>query len=73
MGVNKKKRMRMKDFEHREDMSKIIKKIFRYKIPETQLNELIHYQIQKFGTKINHKFINATYDRDGNVVLKKKR
>ena len=51
----------------------IIKKIFRYKIPETQLNELIHYQIQKFGTKINHKFINATYDRDGNVVLKKKR
>jgi uncharacterized protein YdhG (YjbR/CyaY superfamily) len=60
------------NFEQKENFGKIMKKIFTYKIPETQLNELIHFQVQKFGTKINPKIINSYYDQNGNIVFPKK-
>lgn len=62
----------MKEFEQKENISKIIKKMFMYKIPETQLNELIHFQVQKFGAKINSKSINCYYDQEGNIVYPQK-
>lgn len=71
--MNRKKKMRMKDFEQKDNFGKIMKKIFTYKIPETQLNELVRFQVQKFGTKINQKFINSYYDQDGNIAFPKKR
>ena len=69
----KKRKKERNPYNYQDNFFKTVNKVFTYKIPEKQLNEIIRFQVQKFGSKINSKFINTSYDQDGNVFKKRRR
>jgi len=68
-GLSKKKNTFNQDFE----LKVALKKLWKYKIPEREINNILRFQIQKFGLRLDKNILRMGYDENGKPRNYKKR